>query len=664
MACRAPLKPSYGLFGLRTSVEAPVLNKSLGQATYRFLRAYSSAAADPENKEAAVNTLGTLIDSKFIRNIGIIAHVDHGKTTLVDSLLRQSGTLQNLSDVRVMDSNALEKERGITILSKVTSIMYKNHRINIVDTPGHADFGGEVERILSMVDGVALVVDATEGPMTQTKFVLSKALEAGLKPLVVINKVDRPTARTAEVDSELLDLFMTLGANDDQLEYPIVYASGKDGWAVENVGDEPQNMNPLFDLILDRVPSPNVDRSSPFSMLVTQIESNPYLGKCFLGKITSGTIKVNDRLHALDPEGNVTDEARVTKLFTRTGLEQIIVDEAGAGDIITIAGVKNATVNSTLCNPEVVTPLPSTPVDPPTVSMFFGVNDSPIAGQEGKYLTSTMIRDRLLKEAETNVALSVSQTAGQEGVEVCGRGELQLGILIETMRREGFELSISPPRVVLRKDPKTGATLEPVEEVTIDVDHEFTGTIIEKLAQRKAEMKIFTEAGDKARLIFHCPTRGLLGYHAEFKNDTRGLGVLNHIFHAWEPYKGEMEKTRKGALVSTAVGDSTSYALSLIEPRGKLFVLPGNKIYTGMVIGEYSKDTSDLEVNPVRAKAVNNMRAAGKDDAIKLSPIKPMSLEEIIAYVGNDEVVEVTPESIRLRKKELDPTKRKQRSKK
>ncbi|KAJ1910484.1 hypothetical protein IWQ60_010629 [Tieghemiomyces parasiticus] len=608
-----------------------------------------------------------------IRNIGIIAHVDHGKTTLVDCLLRQSGTVGEASVERVMDSNDLEKERGITILSKVTTIAYKGHKINIVDTPGHADFGGEVERILSMVDSVALLVDATEGVMTQTKFVLNKALKQNLRPLVVFNKVDRATARIDDVDNEIMELFMNLGATEEQMDYPMVFASGKQGWAVDSreacdaaiecvtAGKPPKaDMIPLLDRILAHVPPPQADPEKPFSMLVTQIDANPYLGKCFLGRISDGTVRVGDRFHALDPEtGAVTDDNKISKLFLRVGVEQIVIEEAGAGEIVTIAGIQNAGVNSTLCHPSVTEPLPYIPIDPPTISMSFSVNDSPLGGQEGTRLTSNMIKDRLMMEAATNVALRIKEAETRESFEVCGRGELQLSILIESMRREGFELSISPPKVIFSKDPKTGELLEPTEEVTIDVDPAYSGTVIDKMSRRKAEMKNFTEFGDKSRLIFDCPTRGLLGYASEFKNDTHGTGILNHVFAGYIPHKGPLQRDRKPVLVSMASGNMTGYALNLIEPRGKLFVTPNDPAYTGMIIGEYNREDADLEVNPTKAKHVTNHRTTSKEEAIRLTPIKQMSLEEVMAYVNPDEVIEVTPKTIRLRKKILDPTKRK-----
>ncbi|KAF9138916.1 hypothetical protein BGX30_008582 [Mortierella sp. GBA39] len=657
-AAMGPARSQAQRLGMLMAKSQPWAKPATGSQFLR--RCYSAEAAQEENSTPAL-TVEDMMPVENIRNIAIIAHVDHGKTSLVDKLLAQSG--EALGSTRVMDSNTLEKERGITILSKVTSVAYtspdaKVMKINIVDTPGHADFGGEVERILSMVDGVALIVDASEGPMTQTKFVLNKALSLGLRPLVVLNKVDRPTSRVDEVDGLLLDLFGSLGATDEQMDYPIIYASAKEGWATRSMDEPRENMKPLFDLIVDHVPYPKVDRSDVFKMLVTQIDSNPYLGKCFLGKIAGGTLKIGDKMQALSPEGKQTESGRVTKIFVRRGLEMIPVTEAGAGDIVTVTGVANATVNSTLCDLTVTDPLPSNPIDPPTIAMKFAVNDSPYAGEEGKNLTSNMIRERLMKEAETNVALQVIESENKEAFEVRGRGELQLGVLIETMRREGFELSVSPPRVVFKEEK--GQRLEPIEEVTIDVGNQYTGTVIEKLSKRKAEMKSFDENGDKTRIVFECPTRGLLGYSAEFKNDTSGDGTLNHTFLEYAPFKGGLERTRKGSLVAMgSVGSATSYALNLIEPRGKLFIRAGEKVYAGMVIGESSR-TGDLEVNPTRAKQVTNIRTVAKDENIVLRPPVEMSLESMISYIAEDEVLEITQSSLRIRKRELDASKRRQ----
>ncbi|KAJ2492008.1 hypothetical protein IWW37_001861 [Coemansia sp. RSA 2050] len=643
--------------------------------------AFSSTGANSTSNADSAVDLGDMIPMDRIRNIGIIAHVDHGKTTLVDCLLKQSGALSGSSamqETRVMDSNALEKERGITILSKVTSLVYNGHRINIVDTPGHADFGGEVERILSMVDSVILVVDATEGPMAQTKFVLTKALSRGLTPLVVLNKIDRPTSRPDEVDSELLELFMALGASDEQTAYELMYASAKEGWCSKDLdqvatyvdaaskGQKASGtMSPLLDAIIEKVPPPKGERAgAPFSMLVTQLEANPYLGKCALGRITSGTVRAGDRIRVLEPgTSNVKEDGKVTKLFLRSGVQQIEMAQAGAGDVVSISGVPSVSVNSTIAGPDVSQALEFIPVDPPTISVTFSVNDSPLAGREGSQLTSGMIRDRLRREAEVNVALQIVDDGKSEAMEVRGRGELQLSVLIETMRREGFELSVTPPRVLFKKSPKNPQQiLEPFEEITIDVDHESSGVVIEKLTKRKGELKNFSDLADKARMVFHIPTRGLLGYASEFKNDTHGTGVMNHAFLRYDNHVGAFEKSRKASMVCMSLGTATSYALNTIEPRGRLFVRNSDEVYPGMVVGELSKDGNDLDVNPTKAKQLTNIRAAGKDETIRLTPVKPWTLEEIIAYVNPDEAIEVTPTQIRLRKQILDSTKRKQLS--
>ncbi|KAJ3166228.1 hypothetical protein HDU88_003451 [Geranomyces variabilis] len=679
--CRLPRAPSAVALAVAAATRRPIasvsssIRRPLAATTclqaptsaYRLLAARRySGAADPQMEELEISQeegSDGCVDVANIRNLAIIAHVDHGKTTLVDQLLRQSGAAKMESGARVMDSNDLEKERGITILSKSTGVNYKGHRINIVDTPGHADFGGEVERVLSMVDGVCLVVCATEGPMTQTKFVLSKALQKNLKPLVVMNKVDRPTARPEQVEDELLELFIGLDANEQQLEYPILYASAKDGWATNEVDGSRESVLPLLDQILAQVPPPNVDRTAPFSMLVTQIESDPYVGKCYMGKIQSGVLRVGDKIKSLNTDGKSVVEGRVTKILMRQGLEQVPTEVAGAGDIVSVAGIDGAYVNHTICDAAVTKPLPFTKVDPPTISMFFFVNDSPLGGKEGKFLTSQVLRDRLFKETETNVALEVVEQG--EAFEVKGRGELQMGVLIETMRREGFELSVSPPRVIYRSEGegKDKKILEPIEELTIDVEHEHAGTVIEKITKRKGEMKSYTETGDKARLVFEIPTRGLLGYPAEFKNDTHGQGTINYALLGYEPYKGALDRTRKGSIISTAMGESTGYALAAIEPRGKLFITPGVKVYPGMIIGEHNRE-HDLEVNPAKAKHQTNVRTAGKDDQIRLVPVEQYGLEKMIAYVQDDEVIEITPSIIRTRKKELDPTKRKAQSRK
>ncbi|KAJ3405425.1 hypothetical protein HDU80_001347 [Chytriomyces hyalinus] len=626
---------------------------------------FSTTATDESSDEAGS---GGLIGLNRIRNVAIIAHVDHGKTSLVDQLLKQSGIAAVESNARVMDSNALERERGITILSKSTCVSFRGHRINIVDTPGHADFGGEVERVLSMVDGVVLVVCATEGPMTQTKFVLQKALARGLKPLVVLNKVDRPSARIDEVDAELLDLFLNLEATDEQTEYPIIFASAKEGWAVKELdGDRSAGVKPLLDTIIESVPPPTANREAPFSMLVTQIESNPYLGKCYLGRIHSGVLRTGDRIKSLDNNtGKIAVEGRCTKMLVKRGLEQIPVDIAGAGDIVSVAGIEGSYVSHTICAPEVEECLPFVPVDPPTISMMFYVNDSPLAGQDGKYLTSQLLRDRLMRELEINPAIRVNESTTDSAFEVRGRGELQMGVLIETMRREGFEISVSPPRVIYKyteNEKRERTILEPVEQVTIDCDHTEAGTVIEKMSSRKGIMETYGEAaGDRARLIFSVPTRGLLGYPAEFKSDTSGQGTLNHILKGYEPFKGPLDKTRKGSLICTATGETTAYALKDIEPRGKLFVTPNMKVYPGMIIGEHNRE-QDLEVNPVKQKVVSNIRTVSKDEKLQLIPVDSFGLERLMSYIQDDEVIEVTPESIRSRKKVLDSTQRKTQSK-
>jgi GTP-binding protein len=600
-----------------------------------------------------------------IRNIAIIAHVDHGKTTLVDQLLKQSGAVrenQHMAE-RAMDSNDLERERGITILAKCTSVEWAGTRINIVDTPGHADFGGEVERILSMVDGVVLLVDAAESVMPQTKFVLSKALKLGLKPIVVINKIDRSDARPAETLEEIFDLFLALEANDDQLAFHFLYASGRQGWAVTDLVHEHKDLAPLFERIVIDVPKPaplaRAGDDFPFTMLVTTLEADPYLGRVLTGRIESGAIAINRQIKALNPTGEIVERARATKLLSFRGLARVPTERAEAGDIVAIAGLTDATVADTLCDITVDQPLPAHPIDPPTLAITISVNDSPLAGCEGDKVQSRVIRDRLLREAEGNVAIKVSET-GEGTYEVAGRGELQLGVLIETMRREGFELAISRPRVLYRTDAKTHQRLEPIEEVTIDVDEAYAGIVIEKVSSnRKGEMKDMRATGaGKTRLVFHAPSRGLIGYHGEFLTDTRGTGVMNRMFHGYAPYKGAIEGRRNGVLISTADGEAVAYALWYIEERGKLFIEPGTRVYRGMIIGQHAKD-NDLDVNPLKAKQLTNIRTHSKDEAIRLTTVAPPTLEQSIAYIEDDELVEVTPKSIRLRKRELTPHLRK-----
>ena len=605
------------------------------------------------------------IKSVNLRNIAIIAHVDHGKTTLVDCLLKQSGTFRDNQQVqeRAMDSNDLERERGITILAKCTSVEYQDTRINIIDTPGHADFGGEVERILSMVDGVVLLVDAAEGPMPQTKFVLGKALKLGLRPIVLINKIDRPDQRADEVLDEIFDLFAAMEADEYQLDFPHLYASAKQGWAANETGDPKKNMDPLFNLIVNHVAEPKVDDPRDFKLLVTTLQADPYLGRILTGKIESGKVIRNMAIKALNREGHIIEEGRASQLLAFRGLDRVPVDEAGAGDIVAIAGLAKATVADTICLPNVSEAIDSQPIDPPTLSMNFAINDSPLAGTEGSKVTSRVIWDRLTSEAEGNVALHVQQTDDSNSFEVSGRGELQLAVLIETMRREGFELTISRPRVVYRKDPDTGKRLEPIEEVVIDVDDEYSGTVVEKLSARKGEMLEMKSAGSgKQRMTFHVPSRALIGYHGEFLTDTRGTGVINRLFHGYSEYKGTIEGRRNGTLISLGNGKAIAYALWKMEDRGPMFIRPGDKVYTGMIIGEHSRG-NDLDVNPLKGKQLTNIRSSGKDDAVDLTTPIEMGLDKAIAYISNDELVEVTPDSIRLRKRFLDIHERKRHSK-
>lgn len=597
------------------------------------------------------------------RNLAIIAHVDHGKTTLIDAMLQQSGTFRENQQVeeRVMDSNDLEKERGITILAKCTSVIWDDVRLNIIDTPGHADFGGEVERVLSMVDGVVLLVDAAEGPMPQTKFVLSKALAQGLRPIVVINKIDRQDGRPDEVIDEIFDLFVALDANEEQLDFPILYAVGRDGWCVKDLADPKENLKPLMKTILEHVPAPAGDAEAPFSMLATLLQSDPYLGRILTGKVYTGTVKANAAVKALNLGGEVIEQGRLTKLFMFDGVNRVPVDEVKAGDIIAIAGLTKASVADTIADPAVEEAVPSTPIDPPTMAITIGVNDSPLAGQEGEKLTSPMIRERLMREAETNVAITVNETAKKDAFEVGGRGELQLGVLVENMRREGFELTVSRPRVLLTKD-ESGQTMEPIEEVVIDVDEEHSGIVVEKLNLRKGEMQdMRPSGGGKVRLEFLVPSRGLIGYQGEFLTDTRGTGIMNRLYHGYAPYKGEVEGRRNGVLIGMEQGDAVAYALFNLQDRGIMFVKPQDKVYGGMIVGQHSRD-NDLEVNVLKGKQLTNIRASGSDEAIRLTPPKLMSLEEMIAYIQEDELVEVTPKSLRLRKALLCPHERKRAS--
>ncbi len=600
-----------------------------------------------------------------LRNIAIIAHVDHGKTTLVDRLLQQAGTFRSNEKVaeRAMDSNDLERERGITILAKATSILWNDIRINIVDTPGHADFGGEVERILNMVDGVIVLVDAAEGPLPQTKFVVSKALKMGLRPIVAINKVDRPDARASVVASEVFDLFAALDATEEQLDFPILYGSAKEGWMAPSLEGPKDSMTPLFELVVKHVPEPKVEEGE-FKMLATILEANPYLGRILTGRITSGSVKPNQTVKVLSRDGKVLENGRITKVLAFRGLERQPVEEASAGDIVAIAGLTQANVADTICHPEVMTPIPAQPIDPPTLAMTFRVNDSPLAGTEGDKVTSRMIRDRLFREAEGNIALKISESAGKDSYEVAGRGELQLGILIETMRREGFELSVARPKVVLAKDEKTGEMMEPIEEVVIDVDEEHSGVVVQKLSERRGEMMdMRPSGGNRLRLVFHVPTRGLLGYQNELLTDTRGTAVLNRIFHSYAPYKGDIPGRRNGVLISNDQGEAVAYALWNLEDRGPMMIEPGWKVYRGMIVGEHTRD-NDLEVNVLKGKKLTNIRTQSKDEAVRLTPPIRMTLEKALAYIGEDELVEITPKSIRLRKIMLDPNDRKREERK
>ncbi len=606
--------------------------------------------------------------SRDLRNVAIIAHVDHGKTTLVDQLFRQSGTFRENQRVeeRAMDSGDLEKERGITILAKCTSVEWehegKTTRINIVDTPGHADFGAEVERILSMVDGVILLVDAAEGPMPQTKFVTGKALALGLKPIVVVNKIDRSDARPDEVLDECFELFLSLDANDEQLDFPSLWASGRDGYASPDATARSGDLEPLFKLIVDHVPAPGLDTDGPFSFLATLLDRDNFMGRVLTGRVQSGTVKINDPIRALDADGNVVEVGRATKLMSFDGLDRVPVESAQAGDIIAMAGLEKATVSNTIADPAVTEPIAAQPIDPPTLAMRFSVNDSPLAGREGSKVTSRMIRDRLMREAETNVAIRVTEAEDKDSFEVAGRGELQLGVLIETMRREGFELGISRPRVLFREE--NGQRMEPFETVVIDVDDEHSGTVVEKMQRRKAELTDMRPSGSgKTRVTFSAPSRGLIGYHGEFLSDTRGTGIMNRLFEKYDAHKGPIEGRQNGVLISMVAGEATGYALFALEDRGELFISGGAKIYEGMVIGENAKP-QDLEVNPLKSKQLTNFRSTGKDDAIRLTPPRVMTLEQAIAYIDDDEMVEVTPQTIRLRKAILDPHERKKAKRK
>ncbi len=600
--------------------------------------------------------------TKELRNIAIIAHVDHGKTTLIDSMMKQSGMFRENQAVeeRAMDSGDLEKERGITILAKPTSIQWGETRINIIDTPGHADFGGEVERVLHMADGVILLTDAAEGPMPQTKFVLGKALAQGLKPIVIINKIDRPDGRPEEVVDEVFDLFVSLDATDEQLDFPIMYASGRDGWCVKELDDPRENLHPLLDLVLEHVPAPKGDKDAPFAMLATLLDSDPFLGRCLTGCVIQGSAKINDTVKAIGLDGKTVESGRLTKLLTFDGTERVPVDQVNVGDIICIAGLTKASVADTIGAPALDTPVESTPIDPPTMAVMITVNDSPFAGQEGKKVTSTMIRERLMAEAEVNVAITFKESENKDAFEIGGRGELQLGVLIEQMRREGFELTVSRPRVLYKEID--GERQEPIEEVTIDVDEEYSSTVVDKMNRRKADMTDMRSSGaGKTRITFLAPSRGLIGYQSQFMTDTRGTGVFNRVFHSYAPYKGDIPQRTKGTLIAMEQGTAVAYAIFNLQDRGVMFVEHQTPVYGGMIVGEHSRD-NDLEVNVLKGKQLTNVRASGTDDAVKLTPPRKMSLEDMMAYINDDELLEVTPKNLRLRKLHLCPHDRKKAS--
>ncbi|MDG1691716.1 MAG: translational GTPase TypA [Alphaproteobacteria bacterium] len=601
----------------------------------------------------STETASNLVPAEGLRNIAIIAHVDHGKTTLIDTIMKQSGMFRDNQavDERVMDSGDLEKERGITILAKPTSITWKDIRINIIDTPGHADFGGEVERVLDMADGVILLTDAAEGPMPQTKFVLGKALAQGLRPIVIINKVDRPDGRPDEVVDEVFDLFVSLDATSEQLDFPIMYASGRDGWCAAELDDPRENLTPLLDLVLQHVPPPMVEPDKPFAMLATLLDSDPYIGRCLTGRVLQGTAKMNAAVKSIDLDGKQIETGRLTKLLRFEGTKRVPVEEVQAGDLICIAGLTKTSVADTIGDPGITEALASTPIDPPTMSVNLTVNDSPFAGQEGKKVTSTVIRQRLLDEVETNVAITFAESENRDAFEIGGRGELQLGVLIETMRREGFEMNVSRPKVLFRMEGSE--KLEPVEEVTIDVDEEYSSTVVDSMNRRKAKMVDMRAAGaGKTRMVFHAPSRGLIGYQSNFLTQTRGTGVLNRVFHSYQPYSGDIPGRRNGALIASETGTAVAFALFNLQDRGAMFIDPQTPVYQGMIVGEHSRD-NDLEINVLKGKKLTNMRASGTDEAVTLVTPRRMSLEDMMAYVEYDELLEVTPTSLRLRKRYL-----------
>ena len=599
-----------------------------------------------------------------IRNITIIAHVDHGKTTMIDSLMKQSGSFREneIVEERLMDSGELEKERGITILAKPASINWKNSRINIIDTPGHRDFAAEVERVLSMADGALLLIDSAEGVMPQTKFVLSKALKRGLKPIVIINKLDKPDQRAEEVLDETFDLFVSLDANEEQLDFPVLYASGRSGWASKEVGGSKENLHPLLDLILEHVKPTELDDSKPFAMLSTLLYADTFLGRSLVGKISQGTAKANQQIKAINLQGEKVDEGRLTKIFRYEGTKKVPIEVGVAGDIVVIAGLEKANVADTICNLEVKDPIPAIPIDPPTMSIKITVNSSPFAGIEGKKLTSTQIRDRLILEAQNNVGITFSENENNDAFEISGRGELMLEILLTQMRREGFEMTISPPKVLYQQD-ENGNKLEPIEEITIDLDEEHSSKVIDSMNRRKGKLIDLKDTGkDKKRLIFHAPTRGLMGYTSRFLTLTKGNGVINRIFHSYGKYEGEMEGRRNGALISMETGKAVAFAIFNLQARGEMFVTHNDPVYVGMIVGLAPK-SGDLQINVMKGKKLTNMRTQGTDENVVLTPVRKMSIAEQLSILNNDEALEITPKSCRLRKAILDPHARKKSEK-
>ena len=599
-----------------------------------------------------------------IRNITIIAHVDHGKTTMIDTLMKQSGSFREneVVDERLMDSGELEKERGITILAKPASINWKDSRINIIDTPGHRDFAAEVERVLSMADGALLLIDSAEGVMPQTKFVLAKALKQGLKPIVIINKLDKADQRANEVLDETFDLFVSLDANEEQLDFPVLYASGRSGWASKEVDGPRENLHPLLDLILEHVNPDDLDKTKPFAMLSTLLYADSFLGRSLVGKISQGTAKANQPIKAINLKGEKVDEGRLTKIFRYEGTKKVPIEVGEAGDIVVIAGLEKANVADTICDPEVNDPLPATPIDPPTMSITISVNSSPLAGTEGKKLTSTQIRDRLVTEAQNNVGISFSQNNNVDSFVISGRGELMLEILLTQMRREGFEMTVSPPKVLYQKD-ESGNRMEPIEEITVDLDEEFSSKIIDSMNRRKGKLLDLKDTGkDKKRLIFHAPTRGLMGYTSRFLTLTKGTGVINRIFHGYGKFEGEMDGRKNGALISMASGKAVAFAIFNLQARGEMFVTHNDPVYEGMIVGLAPKP-GDMIINVMKGKQLTNMRTQGTDENVVLTPVRQMSIAEQLSMLNTDEALEITPKSLRLRKAILNPTDRKKNEK-